>query len=117
MDDKRKEEILDSENALRAFMMEKRDMAERILSEDAWQGLMVTLALDVATSGLPQEEALSTLLGMGFIAGYYYDDAAFRNIIDEFPNAIDIRDFWMDKVEQIVKDATEEIVSRPGEEQ
>lgn len=115
MDDKRKEVILDSENALRAFMMANREMAEEILSSEAWQGIMVTLALDVATSGLPQEEALSTLLGMGFIAGYLYDDPDLIRIIDEFPNAKDIRDFWVDKVEEIVKEATQEIVSRPGE--
>jgi len=111
MNDKRKEEILDAENALRDFMMAHKDVAEARLSTEAWQGIMVTMALDVATSGLSQDEALSTLLAMGWIAGFYHDDPELQEIMEEFPSGEDVRDFWLEKAQDVVDD----LMKRPGE--
>lgn len=111
MDDKRKEEILNAENALRDFMLEHSDIAETCLSTDAWQGIMVTLALDVMTSGLSREESLSTLLAMGWIAGFFHDDPELAEIMEEFPSGEEIRDFWVDKAQ----DAVDHLMMRDGE--
>lgn len=117
MDDTRKEEILDAENSLRKYMMDRRDIAAASMSTDQWQGLMVTIALDVATSGLPQTEALSTLLAMGWIAGRYQDEPEFKEILDNFPSAEDVQQFWNEKVEEVVQQAQEDLLRRPGEEE
>jgi hypothetical protein len=116
MDDTRKEAVLDAENALREYMMSKREDAEKVLLEPNWQGIMVTIALDVATSGLPQDEALSTLLAMGWIAGHFHDDPEFQAVLENFPSATEVQEFWMAKVDEVVRNAQEELTRRPSEE-
>ncbi len=116
MSDERKEEILDAENALREYLMDKKDIAADVLTEDHWQGIMVTIALDVATSGLPQDDALSTLLAMGWIAGRYHDDPEFTALRESFPDAQEIQQFWQEKVDEVIARAQEDLTRRPGEE-
>ena len=116
MDDTRKEEILDAENALRKYMMDRKDTAAEVLTEEHWQGIMVTIALDVATSGLPQDEALSTLLAMGWIAGRYHDEPEFKALRESFPNSQEIQTFWKEKVDEVMQRAQDDLVRRPTEE-
>lgn len=117
MSDERMVEVLDAENALREYMMNKRDSAADTLTSDTWQGIMVTLALDVATSGLPQDESLSTLLAMGWIAGHYHDEPEFQAILENFPSAAEVQEFWTEKVAQVVKQAQDDLLRRPGEDE
>ena len=117
MDDTRKEEILDAENTLREYMMGKKDTAADVLTEDHWQGIMVTIALDVATSGLPQDEALSTLLAMGWIAGRYHDEPEFKALREGFPNAQEIQQFWQEKVDEVIERAKDDLTRRRGEDE
>lgn len=116
MDDTKKEAVLDAENALREYMMDKRADADAVLMEDHWQGIMVTLALDVATSGLPQDEAISTLLALGWIAGRFHDDPEFQTLVQSFPSANEVQEFWTAKVDEVVERAKEDLLRRPGEE-
>jgi len=116
MDDARKEEILDAENTLREYLVARKDVAAAVLTEDHWQGIMVTIALDVMTSGIPQDEALSTLLAMGWITGRYHDESDFQTILQSFPSAEDIQEFWTEKVDEVLKDAQDDLVRRPMED-
>jgi hypothetical protein len=116
MDDTQKEKILDAENTLRDYMVSKRSDAEAVLTEEHWQGIMVTLALDVATSGVTQDEAISTLLALGWIAGRYHDESEFQTILQSFPTAKEIQEFWTDKVDEVMRNAQEELTRRTSEE-
>ncbi len=116
MDDIMKEKIIDAETKLRDYMMEQKEASEEILSQPFWQGVMVSLSLDVSTSNLDIMDAISTLLALGWIAGVAWEtDPEFKETIKDFPSGLDVGKFWEEKVQEVIEQAKEDLLRRPGE--
>lgn len=121
MEDTEREGIVSKENELREYMIGKRDIAEENLNTPEWKGVMVSLSLDVLTSGLQMHSIVETLLALGWLMGKFNDDPEFQGIIKDFPAGDDVRQFWNERLDEVIAERQMEKAKNPllreGEEE